>query len=73
MIQQITKAILSIFLIMTCIGCNNNTIQPTLKFLPGDPFANTIVPNQKFLIDSGQDNANAEKEACRRNSNRIQR
>ena len=45
---------------LTLIQCKNKsiseTIIDTIKFHPNDPFINSIVPSQKFDIDSKQDN-----------------
>lgn len=45
---------------LTLIQCKNKsiseTITDTIKFHPNDPFINSIVPSQKFDIDSKQDN-----------------
>lgn len=54
--MKILQSILLTLLSVTFFQCNNNSITNTVKFHPDDPFKNTIVPSQTFVIDSKKDN-----------------
>ncbi|HEY3404515.1 MAG TPA: hypothetical protein VGK59_14095 [Ohtaekwangia sp.] len=53
--KQIIQILLLAFVAAFLMHCNRN-VNETVIALPGDPFVNTMVPVQNFVVDSKQDN-----------------